>query len=268
MAGWSVGVFLMVIAYVFHRGDIPAGRVFKIGLFTATAGILLLLALQVLAVFASGLLIGGVGIIALIMWVLKFIGCAYRLAFDPEAGFLISAIGFTCSVGLLEEGVKAIPFIRRAADSSPVGWRSLCVLGLASGAGFGISEGIIYCSDFYNGVMGGGVYYVRFISCVALHAVWSGSAGITAFQNRSRFVDADGIGALIIAVLRSIAVVVVLHGLYDTLLKKEYNFPALLLAAGSVVLLAYQIQTMRQREAAAAARNAQAPVTPEPISAQ
>lgn len=138
------------------------------------------------------------------------------------------------------------------------------MLGLASGAGFGIAEGIIYCGDFYNGIMGPGVYYVRFISCVALHSVWSALAAITVFQNRGRFVAADGIGALLGCALHSITLAAVLHGFYDTLLKKECSFLALLLAAGSVLLLAYRIQAMRRLEASVPAGGTHLPAAAAP----
>jgi RsiW-degrading membrane proteinase PrsW (M82 family) len=60
------------------------------------------------------------------------------------------------------------------------------MVGLLSGIGFGVSEGIHYSSDFYNGVLGADVYCVRFISCVALHAVWSGSAAVFIFRHQAQ----------------------------------------------------------------------------------
>ena len=78
----------------------------------------------------------------------------------------------------------ALPVIWRLRRDEPMGWRAGCLWGLASGVGFGVMEGIKYSADFYNGIWGGGVYLMRFASCVALHAVWTGSVAIFAFQQR------------------------------------------------------------------------------------
>jgi hypothetical protein len=48
---------------------------------------------------------------------------------------------------------------------------SLLLWGMASGIGFGIAEGIMYSGRYYNGVAGADIHYVRFLSCVALHAI-------------------------------------------------------------------------------------------------
>ena len=58
---------------------------------------------------------------------------------------------------------------------------------LHSGAGFGVAEGIMYSTRYYNGMETTGIYWVRFVSCVAMHAVWAGAVGITLFRNRMRF---------------------------------------------------------------------------------
>ena len=58
--------------------------------------------------------------------------------------------------------------------------RALCMpVGPRIRAGFGVSEGITYASSYYNGVEELPIYVVRFVSCVALHAMWSAAAGIT-----------------------------------------------------------------------------------------
>jgi RsiW-degrading membrane proteinase PrsW (M82 family) len=124
-------------------------------------------------------------------------------------------------------------------------WLGAYLWGLASGAGFGLAEGIIYASDFYNGVTGAEAYFVRNISCVALHALWTGSAAITIHRRQHLF---QGEMAWHDWLVRSIAVVAVpmtLHGLYDTLLKKEMNALALAVAVFSFGFLAFQISRLR-----------------------
>src|SRR5207248_2459282 len=100
-------------------------------------------------------------------------------------------IGFTCGVGLCEELCKAAPLLLHYHNKAEYTWRTAMLIGLASGIGFGVSEGITYSSDFYNGIDTGGIYLVRFISCVALHAVWSGAAGIVAFRTQNHLQNAE-----------------------------------------------------------------------------
>jgi RsiW-degrading membrane proteinase PrsW (M82 family) len=80
---------------------------------------------------------------------------------------------------------------------------------------------------------------------VAIHAMWAGSVGITI----ARTVDAyeaveDRIG-FGLYVLRVLAVPMVLHGLYDTLLKKDLSVWALVIALASFAWLAFQIESAR-----------------------
>ena len=102
-------------------------------------------------------------------------------------------------------------------------------MGLATGIGFGISEGIHYSSAFYNGVEGGLTYAVRFCSCVALHAIWSSGVALLMYANQDYLneYDWESIGYFFVNYL---LVAMVLHGLYDTLLKKEMDLGALLVA--------------------------------------
>jgi RsiW-degrading membrane proteinase PrsW (M82 family) len=218
-----------------------------VGLFTATIGILILLGLQALAHATRGVVLIG-GILSLPFWALKLLAGGYDIALDPNTGFVLSAFGFTVSVGVLEEGVKALPIMYLVRKGGVGGWRSMCVLGLASGAGFGISEGIQYCSSYYNGIYALNTYLVRFTTCVALHAVWSGTAGIFAYQQRKRIREAEGIWGRANALLNVIVLSVLLHGLYDTLLKKEHDAMALAAALVTIGVLAAQIEFMRRKE--------------------
>jgi RsiW-degrading membrane proteinase PrsW (M82 family) len=98
---------------------------------------------------------------------------------------------------------------------------------------------------------------VRFISCVALHAVWSGAVGIAAYRVRDQLRDADG-GTWALLILRVLAIPMILHGLYDTLLKKEMNAYALLAAVASFAYLAVMVEVSKRREDDAAIARAYA----------
>ena len=65
----------------------------------------------------------------------------------------------------------------------------------------------------------GGVYLVRFASCVALHAVWSASVAVAIFNLQYKV---DTSEPWLVAI-RAALIPMVLHGLYDTLLKKDMN---------------------------------------------
>jgi RsiW-degrading membrane proteinase PrsW (M82 family) len=214
-----------------------------LGLFTATGGILLLLFVQ-LASTIGVIRVRGAG--ALIVLVLALIGLSYSAAMDPASGILTSFAGFTLGVGLCEEVCKALPILIFYRIGITQNWRGAFLWGMASGAGFGVAEGVMYSQDFYNGVAGPGIYIVRFVSCVALHAIWAGSIGISINQRQDLLQeDWDEWWWYVLAVLRLIAVPMVLHGLYDTLLKKDLEFLALATAAASFGYLAWQISHLR-----------------------
>jgi len=241
--------FLGIVILIFERGKATPRGLLLTGLFTGTLGIIFLLGVQWVAAFTQGFWIRGRGIITIIFYLLKFIGFSYRSALDPGNGFLLSFMGFTCGVGLCEEIAKALPVVFHYRNKGDFGWRAACALGLASGVGFGVSEGITYSSDFYNGYQTGGIYLVRFVSCVALHAIWSASVGITLY-NRREYIKrmagwADWGKELVVVV----AVPMVLHGLYDTMLKREMNAAALLTAIVSFGFMAWLVEKARARDA-------------------
>jgi RsiW-degrading membrane proteinase PrsW (M82 family) len=246
----SVGAFMTFFVLLASDRSARPLHLLGLGSFTATFGILLLMIVQVLSLLGF---VGGDGIVGLILLLLALIGLSYRAALDPNIGFLGSFFGFTFGVGLCEEMCKALPILVYYRIGNKQTWRGAFLWGLASGAGFGVSEGVMYSQDFYNGLAGPGMYVVRFISCVALHAVWSGSVGISIHQ-RQDLLRPDhedwwmNLGQYCLGVMRMIAVPMVLHGLYDTLLKKELDFLALLVAVASFGYLAWLISRLRHSD--------------------
>jgi RsiW-degrading membrane proteinase PrsW (M82 family)/phage FluMu protein Com len=211
---------------------------------TSTVGIVSLLLFQFVAEVTQGVWITGRSILVLLFYIVKFIGFSYHAATDPDTGFLLSFLGFTCGVGLCEEITKALPVIIWLGKDKKLDWRAACMLGLASGVGFGVAEGIMYSGHFYNGVMPGDIYLTRFISCVALHATWTAAACLMAQQNIAGF-DTDDWKDWAVQLLIVISVPAVLHGLYDTLLKKEMQGYALLIALASFGWLAFMLERLR-----------------------
>jgi RsiW-degrading membrane proteinase PrsW (M82 family) len=157
-------------------------------------------------------------------------------------------MGFTFGVGLCEELCKAIPLLwlmRKRPEQAT--WRGACVWGLASGVGFGVAEGVMYSGRYYNGMLGGDIYLVRFASCVALHAVWSASAAIMLYMHRDKLANAPGTSALIGYGLLYAGVPIIFHGLYDTLLKKDHSLIALGIALASFAYLAALIEWSQRK---------------------
>lgn len=236
----SITLFLLMLRYFFDRGDAEWPHIVLVGVCVATFGVFFLLTVQFIAAVTQGWLLVSRNIfIMIIFYVFWFIGFSYNAALDPANGFWLSFFGFTFGVGLLEEFSKALPLFFRIRAGEPPNWRGCCMWGLAGGVGFGVAEGIIYASDFYNGVATFGIYPVRFVSCVALHAAWGGAVGIAAYKYQHLLQQNGDWGDLVAAFLRIMAVPMILHGLYDTLLKKEMNLLALLVAVASFVWLVF-----------------------------
>ena len=124
---------------------------------------------------------------------------------------------------------------------------------MASGVGFGVAEGIMYSANYYNGIMSGDIYVTRFVSCVALHAIWTASAAIHAAHNQATLDTSEG-GDYIFNIIFVIGVPAILHGLYDTLLKKEMSGLALAIAVASFAWLMLMIERARSTDEVPAGR--------------
>jgi RsiW-degrading membrane proteinase PrsW (M82 family) len=248
-AALSAALFFTLLTQTFPNSAAGPKRLIWTGVLTGTVGIILLLAFQWIAAWTQGFNVRGRGIVVVLFYIVKFIGFSYRSALDPVNGFLLSFMGFTCGVGLCEELCKALPVVFFLHAQPHAGWRAACVVGLASGVGFGVSEGITYSSDSYNGIAVGMTYLVRFASCVALHAIWAGAVALVMNRNQD-FVGGDGFdwGDAGNFVLRYLSIAMVLHGLYDTLLKKDHELWALSVAAVSFAWLAWLVWHERAQE--------------------
>ena len=233
----AAAIFLALIIAMFPGSKARPGQLLMFGLLTGTVGIVLLISFQWVAEFTQNVQLRRVrGIIGLLFYIVKFIGFSYRCATDGETGFVLSFVGFTCGVGLCEELCKALPLAFYLGASRDANWRSACLVGLASGIGFGISEGIMYSSDYYNGIAPGLTYLVRFASCVTLHAVWASSVAMLMYNNQDYLPGQNndfGWDTVLSFVACYLGIAMVLHGLYDTLLKQELEVAALAVAAAS-----------------------------------
>ena len=239
LAAIATVIFFLFLGFLASDGSAEPMHVLAVGLFTATIGIGFLLLVQAIASFTTGRMLVGRSVLVLLFYIFKFIAFSYDAASNPENGFVLSLFGYTFGVGLCEELVKTLPLLWQGQESRGKSWRTLFIWGLASGAGFGIAEGILYSSRYYNGISGPGIYLVRFLSCVALHAIWSGSVAVTLYLQRDLFAAIDTWYDWIAPILLVIGVPMLLHGLYDTCLKRDLNAMALLVAIASFGWLAF-----------------------------
>ena len=244
----SAGAFFGLILLMFPGSFDNPLKLAGVGAFTATVGILLLLIFQYVAEATQGYWRVGFSWVTLLFYIVKFIGFSYSAAADPDNGFVLSFIGFTLGVGLCEEFCKAMPVLFHYRNKATMSWRAACMCGLASGAGFGVAEAIMYSSRHYYGLQGAGIYWVRFISCVALHALWTGGAAITIHRRQGLLNNAGNWWQWLLTAAALLAVPMVLHGLYDTLLKKEFPGWALLIAVATFAWFCFQIETARRSD--------------------
>jgi len=243
-AGLSSLGFLGFIAVLFPRASARVSSLVMIAVFTGTIGTILLMSLQLIALLSIWFPAGGV--ITPVLFIIKFF---HQVALSPDSHFLLSFIGFICGIGLCEELIKALPIICYFANFNQLSWRGACRWGLASGAGLGIAEGILYSSAVYNGIQRWDVYIVRFVSCVALHAIWSACAALKVHRARRQFQAARSWFDYVLPVLWAIAVPILLHGTYDATLKMGWHLVGLATALASFGWLAWLIEAERGRAA-------------------
>jgi RsiW-degrading membrane proteinase PrsW (M82 family) len=258
----AAAAYAGLIAICFAAGSANLVHLLLVGLFTGTVGIGLLLTAHSFPPIAL------------------FIDICMFAAEDRDSNFFAVLAGFTLGVGLFEELFKMAPLLWYWRRFGQLSWRKACLWGLASGAGFGVAEGIVYSQEYYNGIEDGWAYLVRFASCVALHAIWTATVGITLASNQDllKAFQKEAGGALAtrqklpgdpeettgekvaewmmlwgLAILRVLVVAMFLHGLYDAALTRDMPLLALLAAVASFGWMTWQIESCRRLEGPAEA---------------
>jgi RsiW-degrading membrane proteinase PrsW (M82 family) len=176
------------------------------------------------------------------------IGMFYLAAFDPDAPFGPSLIGFVFGIGFLEETVKCLPILFKLFRRQLLSWRESAIIGMASGAGFGISEGILYATRYYNGLEGADMYFVRFLSTVALHVMLSAACAIMIQRKQEHLMEEMDFINWTLTLMAIIIMPIVLHGLYNALAKQDLQIASLAVSIGSFVWMWWLIKSSRGRE--------------------
>lgn len=165
------------------------------GVFTAVAGIFLVLFVQKLPIIS------------------------YLYALTDSNNVIARLLGFTLGVGVIEETCKALPlllFVYKEKDYRPL---TFAYVGALSGFAFGVKEAVGYSEQYARALAQGGVevlpifitvQLLRLISLPLLHGCWSGIVGyFVGLANRHQTAPR----ALIVT---GLGISVVLHGAYDT----------------------------------------------------
>lgn len=122
----------------------------------------------------------------------------------------VTIIAYSVSVGLVEEGSKAVAARPECFHAVQV----RAALGFMAGIGFGLAEALIYSYRNYAGTADWTAYVVRYLLCVGSHGVMSSVAVLLLPED---WWDFD---RLWIAVLRLLPIAF-LHGTYDALLQRN-----------------------------------------------
>jgi RsiW-degrading membrane proteinase PrsW (M82 family) len=246
----SAAAFWGFLLLVYPMGNASPKALWAVGLFTGTVGILLLLGVQLAAQHSQGVWVHGRSILVIAFYIIKFIGFSYHAALDPDNGFILSMVGFTFGVGFCEEVCKLLPLLWHYKRAAKLDLSGAVVWGLASGVGFGVSEGITYSSDSYNGIHTGEVYIIRFVSCVALHAIWNGFSSVLLWNWQTDLDEIESWYGWFLPLFKIAGVSMVLHGFYDTALKKDHDVIALLTALVSLGAFFWLYERVKKDEPA------------------
>lgn len=246
LAGATGFFFLQFFVILSIRTTAKPWHLVLVALFTATLGVFMLEAVQVIGMLSQSPFMNGPAL--LVLWPFKLIGFAYACALDETSSFLRSLMGFTFGVAFCEELIKVLPVFLYLKLVKKPNWHGAFLWGLSSGAGFGIAEAMMYSTEFYHGILPGAVYFLRFISCVALHAIWSGSVAITLYLLRGRWKSAERWTDRLLIILLACIIPIILHGSYDTFIKVEIHWAALFIALLSFAFLAYLDHVLQKPE--------------------
>lgn len=245
----AAGAFFLLGVFLVRAEDSHPWSILLSGVFTGTAGIVILLLAQLFAAVTQGhILVSGNPVILVIFWVAWAIGFSYSVVSNPDYGFLATFFGFTFGVGFCEELCKALPLIIYYKGRRNPRWHDGCAIGYASGAGFGIAEALLYSGNQYNGIATYDVYLVRFISCVALHIIWSLSTALFLHKHQWLLHDAESGYEYIPRVMVVVSIPMMLHGLYDSALQKHMGWLALVAALVSFAWLVWLMETARKSD--------------------
>jgi hypothetical protein len=243
----SAAGFVGVILLLFRARLQQLSQLLVAVAFTSCAGLLFLHLIHWMASLADESWSGVGNVFWIFFYLVKFAAYSYRGVLDSDVGLFSAWFGFTVGVGLCEEVLKIAPVYAALKTRDDMDWHAALLWGLASGVGMGVAEAIVYAGDFDNGSAETQMYLVRFIASVALQAVWGGAGGMLLWAAQGVFDESLAMYEWVFQVGRILLLPIVLHGLFDTLLRRGLPGMAMLAALASFVgLFALVHYTSRQ----------------------
>ncbi len=233
----SIAGFVPIVLLLFRARWQQLPQLLIAVVFTALAGLLLLGGVRWLADLAHERWTDVGNVFWMFFYIVRFAAQSYRGVMDSEVGLVSAWFAFTVGVSLCEAMLTITPVYAALKTRDDVDWHAAMLWGLASGVGMGVAEAIVYAADFDNGTAEMHVYLVRFMSCVALQAVWCGAGGILLWAAQGVFDESLVFYEWAFAVGRILLMPIVLHGLFDTLLRRGFVGGALLVSLLSFVVL-------------------------------
>lgn len=243
-AAASALAFLSLIPRLFANERYRRWTLASVFACTAVLGMLLLSGLQWLAAKSDTHRLFGSPDASFLWHLGRLIAYSYQTAADPDANFLLSLFGFTFGIGFCEEFAKILP-VWFMLEKREAAWNAALVTGLVSGVAFGVAEGVHYSEYSYNGVAPLITYLIRFVSCVALHAAFTGGAALFIERRYDRLSRAESPLEIMAVMLVYLLPTMLLHGLYDTFLKVNMLSWSVLTAFATFGWLALQIELSR-----------------------
>lgn len=172
------------------------------------------------------------------------IGYSYWCALRPMGNGWIDFLGYTSAVGIGLELIKSLPVLLLVLRDPDCDFRTAGLIGLASGIGLGCVEAIFFSGVSYNGVQLGGTYLVRFASMVSLHALWTGAFALHVHRESE---DREHSWQTRVGMMaRALVVVLLLHGVTETLLKRETAIWTIAMALASFLWFQWQLTQARR----------------------
>jgi len=222
----SGAAFGCLLLWMWPEKDSRAGQLLMAAGVSGMMGYLLILGFQKVAQETEGLMVSGRGIATPLYDIAQFVGDAFRPSEVDSGGFLSRVFGITVSFGLCAALCQSLPVALYIRGRPQRSWRQVCLIGLASGVGFGLAKGIVQSSAYDNGIQEIWIPLIRFTSSVTLHAIWSGGVALLMFRHRDRL--EFSMAAVLYYLGFCWLAAMCLHGVYDTLLNQGRGLWAIL----------------------------------------
>lgn len=239
LAVGGVPLACAAMLYYLRPQRVPVGTAIGVALFTAIAGLILLLVLQVLAAVAAHGTRGSVGRGSGVVAIFAIIGHIYSLVGSDNIA--LRWVGFVLGVGLFEEMIKLLPLVLLVI------WRSdrhlsvhaFLFVGFASGIGFGVGEAF-YGYVPWNGNHGLDANIIRWYSAVPSHAIYTTVCAAFLWRMADHVEHADGFWERALVVAMAAGLMAVVHGTYNTVCSIGI-IPALVMEVVSFAILVWAV---------------------------